>query len=571
MRTSSNQRSMRLAKRSIGAAFILGISANVLACTGDHLFPEGKSDAGAGGVGGILTSVGGTSANGITTSGGAFGAQMAASRCGAGRYWDGPTATCRLWTNCKPGEFVSYQGTSLRDRGCRPCDADTFSSAANAESCGACRACGSLTIEGSCTPTRDTQCAHMASVLQFGTTDVDSALAVAVDGVGDIWVAGSMGEITSETESQSRRGFARKYSAQGVLLVADEQSTPLDDQAYAIAVDGSGNAWVAGYTAGDLDAPVSGDYDAFLRAYAANGAVKFTDQFGSSRADEAAGLAVDARGNVWVVGDTNGNLGGASRGSYDPFVRSYSADGSDPITRHFGDSIPDAANAVAVDGAGNAWLVGSKGGEDEIFVRSFPVDGSPEFNDSFGTDAAESGLAIAVDAAGNVWVAGRTEGDLAGKNQGSSDAFVRKYPADGSAPVTDQFGTKGSDEARSVAIDSRGNVWVVGDTQCNISGTTLDLPMPITEDWLGHPQNAEEVCGTGQSSLGDGDAFVRVYFADGSAPRTYQFGTSKYDDASGVAAAPDGSVWIAGLTGGTLGEQSIGESDAFLARFTAEP
>ena len=581
VRTSNQHRWVPTARALWASSLLCSTPLGELACTGEKLLLEGKSDLAPSAMGGVGSAqpsdgVGGTGSSTAAASsvGGAPGAQGGAVNCDAEQYWDQVAATCRPWRNCSPGEFVAREGSRTGDRVCQSCFDDAFSSASNAGSCSACRACGSLAIASTCSATHDTSCAQLGVVLQFGSADVDGASAVAVDGMGNVWVAGSMGEITGETDSQSRRGFARKYSADGSLVAEDEQTTPFDDRALAIAVDGSGNAWVAGYTAGDLAAPISGDYDAFVRKYSNTGSTELTNQFGSSKSDEATAIAVDRAGNVWVAGDTNGNLIGSSHGNYDPFVRMYPVDGSAPVDRQFGGSSSDLATAIAVDGSGNAWVTGSVAqvGGFDIFVRKVPVDDSTPLIDNFGSSASRDvSTGIAIDAVGNVWVVGRTQGDLAGSSLGGEDAFVRKYPADGSAPVTEQFGTKGHDEAYAVAVDGSSNVWVVGSTGCNISGTNLDRPLATTVDDFGTVLPAGEICSPAQPSLGNSDAFVREYRTDGSPPRTYQFGSSKFDSAYAVAVALDGSVWIAGITSGTIGDQAFGESDAFLVRFTPEP
>ena len=132
------------------------------------------------------------------------------------------------------------------------------------------------------------------------------------------------------------------------------------DEAYGVAVDARGNVLVVGYTDGVLPGQKSaGESDAFVRKYDPNGKELWTRQFGSTGDDEALGVAVDARGNVLMVGWTEGTLPGQrSAGKRDVFVRKYDPAGRELWTRQFGSRDSDWASGVAVDAHGNVLVVG---------------------------------------------------------------------------------------------------------------------------------------------------------------------------------------------------------------------
>lgn len=81
----------------------------------------------------------------------------------------------------------------------------------------------------------------------------------------------------------------------------------------AIAVDGAGRAYVVGYS-NSVDFPQinplplsgnAGPWDAFLTRFDATGcAIGYSTLFGGGNTDDAFGVAVDAQGNAYVVGDT---------------------------------------------------------------------------------------------------------------------------------------------------------------------------------------------------------------------------------------------------------------------------
>ena len=317
----------------------------------------------------------------------------------------------------------------------------------------------------------------------FGTSDYDWAAGVAVDGAGNVLVSGwTMGSLEA-TNAGGEDAFVKKYDPDGSVVWARQFGTSGDDVAWDVAVDGSGNVLVAGWTYGSLEGASAGGSDAFVRKYDADGSVVWTRQFGTSDDDFARGVAVDASGNVLVSGNTRGSLEGANAGNLDAFVRKYDADGSVVWTRQFGTSGLDGANGVAVDTSGNVlvagWTRGSlegvNAGGADAFVRKYDPDGTVVWTRQFGTSDDDFARGVAVDESGNVLVSGDTRGSLEGESAGGADAYVRKYDPDGSVVWTRQFGTSSDDTAGAVAVDGSGNVLVSGDTQGSLEGANAGL------------------------------------------------------------------------------------------------
>lgn len=380
---------------------------------------------------------------------------------------------------------------------------------------------------------------------QFGTSVVDVGKGIAIDGAGNLWVVGDSDGDLSGASPGDTNVFVRGYPADGSAPKTYHLGTSNPDYGSAVASDELGNVWVAGDTLGDLAETSLGDYDAFVRVYPADDSAPKTYQFGTASLDHTHAIALDAAGNVWVAGNTGGDLAATNLGGYDAFLRQYPADGSAPKTYQFGSQGDEYPRAITVDSAGNVWLTGNTNGDlitggnadsHDAFLREYPADGSAPITFQFGTPDNELADAIAVDAAGNVWVAGNTNGNLAATNLGDYDAFVREYPADGSAPKTYQFGTSGYDSATAIATDNAGNVWVTGTTAGNLFA----------------------------SNLGSDDIFVIEYPADGAAAKSYQFGTDGLDGVKGIAADQAGNVWLAGATSGSMAGTNQGFHDVFV-------
>src|SRR5262249_56442835 len=107
-----------------------------------------------------------------------------------------------------------------------------------------------------------------------------------------------------------------------------------DDYGYAIAVDSSGNAYVAGSTGGGfptqnaLQATYGGGTDAFVaKINAAGSALVYSTYLGGTSFDSAYGIAVDSAGNAYVTGitysldfPTQNPVRARSGGAFDAFV-----------------------------------------------------------------------------------------------------------------------------------------------------------------------------------------------------------------------------------------------------------
>ena len=82
-------------------------------------------------------------------------------------------------------------------------------------------------------------------------------------------------------------------------------------------------------------------------------------QWGSSATDFAIDSAIDATGNLFVIGSTSGNMEGTNLGSADVFLTKLDATGTILWTRQWGSDADDQAGGVAVDREGNVYVAGT--------------------------------------------------------------------------------------------------------------------------------------------------------------------------------------------------------------------
>jgi hypothetical protein len=146
---------------------------------------------------------------------------------------------------------------------------------------------------------------------------------VAVDGNGNVVLTGSffIGVDPNTFNSLSEYYTAKYAAADGTLLWEQRYHGPAnyDDQARAVAVDGSDNVVVTG---GSGNGAPNYDHDYYTARYAANGALLWEKRYhGPANADDfAQAVAVDGSGNVVVTGNSfNGN------GNADYYTAKYAA------------------------------------------------------------------------------------------------------------------------------------------------------------------------------------------------------------------------------------------------------
>ena len=461
----------------------------------------------------------------------------------------------------------------------------------------------------------------------LGGAAEDDAYAVAIDGSGQAYVTGQTKSTNFPTVAGAYSGtskggfdvFVSKIAANGSSLV---YSTYIggsgDDAGTAIALDGSGNAFVVGGTASSSDFPTHGAFqstfgggslDAFVLELASNGgSLTFSTFLGGSGDDVANGVAVDTAGGVYVAGfttSTNFPLQGPYQntlnGISNAFVTKLNSSGSTLAYSTYLGEGGDVATAVAVDSTGNAYVTGAtpaptfptttgafqttcgtgancNGGLNDAFVTKFNSTGSNLLYSTFlGGEGSDQGLGIAVDGSGDAYVTGLTQSPLhfpvklaiqGTFGGGIQDAFVTELNPTGTGLVYSTYlGGSLDDAGSSIAIDGSNNAYVVGQTN------STDFP---------------KAAATQGALKGGRDAFVSQISASGSSLTfsTYLGGSLDENvNASGGTLSPLGgiavdnagaNIYVVGntastdfpATAGAFKTTNQGGTDAFVAKYS---
>ena len=323
---------------------------------------------------------------------------------------------------------------------------------------------------------------------QFGSDWADTLRSVVVDAEGNVLVTGLTVEIPFHLGSCNGPGDAwvRKFDADGNELWERRFGTTTYDGARSVAVDSEQNVWVGGWTAGVLPGQTSaGSQDAFIRKYDPDGNEILTVQYGTAGSEPAAGVVVDGSDNVYAVGWTDGIFPGeTSAGGWDAYVSKFDADGNALWTHQFGSSATDSGRAITVDPFDDVWVVGDSMGDvfapsagwTDIFMLKLDPAGNQLAGVQFGGpsfESAQQGEVVTTDALGNVWTIGSTQGALPGQTQiGSHDLFLTVHDREGEELFLQQFGTVELDWAGAIATGPTGSVYLSGQTYGSLPGHT---------------------------------------------------------------------------------------------------
>jgi len=322
--------------------------------------------------------------------------------------------------------------------------------------------------------------------------------------------------------SDAAYGFAVADYDKGRDLVIDPSlvySTylggSLNDCCFALTADAAGCVYAAGYAA-SADFPVKAGFqmlkgpttgDAWIAKIDTTkvGAASliYCTYLGGSQKEIAIGLAIDAGGFAYVVGNTQSSdfptrnpLQPAMSGNEDTFVTKLNAAGNDLIySTYMGGNGFDYAQGIAIDASGCAYITGSTSsvnfpvtnayrgqsiGQSDAFVTKVAADGqSLVYSTYLGGSQLDTAVDIIVDNATCAYIFGVTASpDFPTLNpaltyRGNLDVFVTKFNSDGSALVYSTYiggsgydGFKGVDEVNfgGIAVDTAGRAYIAGMT-----------------------------------------------------------------------------------------------------------
>ena len=331
-------------------------------------------------------------------------------------------------------------------------------------------------------------------------------------------------------------------------------------------------------TAGAFDTTHNGSGDVVVtKLNAAGSALDYSTYIGGTASDSGLAIAIDGTGRAYVTGSTGSTDFPTTPGAYDTsynaaagaanaFVTKLSPDGSalDYSTYLGGFNTSgffDLGSGIAVDGTGAAYVTGDadstnfpttpgafdttqNGSVDAFVTKLNPAGSALDYSTFIGGTSFDSSTALAVDGSGNAYIAGygtsadypTTAGAFDTSYNSGWDAFVTKLNASGtSLSYSTYLGGATYDEARGITVDGADGAYVTGHTFSS-----------------GYPTTPGAFDTSYDNSVGGSDAFVTKLNASGGGLSYSTFlGGSGDDLGEGIAVDGSGRAYVTGYTEAT--------------------
>lgn len=180
----------------------------------------------------------------------------------------------------------------------------------------------------------------------IGSPSDDIPTSMAIEGTSYIYVAGyTLGNIDSETNKGSYDVFVAKYSLDGTKSWVKLFGGNLDDYALSVAVAPSSQAiYVAGYSGSpNVGAATNiGYYDGLIMKLTTAGSLSWAKMIGTPNSDYLTGVDVNStEDKIFVSGYTYGNWNGINLGAADMVLIRMDADGNVRWTKLWGSTRDD--------------------------------------------------------------------------------------------------------------------------------------------------------------------------------------------------------------------------------------
>jgi hypothetical protein len=203
-------------------------------------------------------------------------------------------------------------------------------------------------------------------------------------------------------------------------------------------------------------------------------------------------VCVDPQNNVYLGGYTNSSTGIASAGydttleETDLFIAKFDGAGNRLWATYYGGNNTEILFNLKTDSSGNLYVVGyttsttgvavggfdtTYGGVWDALIVKFNNSGIRQWSTYYGGEYGDNAYDCAIDSQGNIYVVGDT-GSTSGIASGgfqntfsrNSDGFIVKFDSAGSRVWGTYYGDVNNDSMRTVGIDGNNNVFVAGTT-----------------------------------------------------------------------------------------------------------
>jgi MYXO-CTERM domain-containing protein len=449
----------------------------------------------------------------------------------------------------------------------------------------------------------------------IGGTGTEGGTAIAVDSSGAAYVVGSTRyfalptttgayETTYKTDPNDTAFVAKLDPTGSSLVYATYLGGSHVEEGLGVAVDPNGAVYVTGTTASTDFPTTTGAFqtslngvDAFVTKLDASGSsLVYSTLLGGSGGEQANAIALEANGDVDLVGfttsadfpTTKGAYQALAAGNADGFVTKLDASGSSLVySTYLGGSGSDDAVGLAIDQSGAVYVAGDTSSSDfpttvgayrtayapnpplqqTLFVAKLDVASSSlEYSTYLGGADGDLCSGIAIDQNGNAYVTGVTQSS---DFPTTANAFWKSCPGDRGVAFVTKLDTMGASLAYSTMLTcagARGNGIAV-----NAKGEAIVTGYAQSD----YPTTAGAFQ-TSKPSQGN-SPFVTKLDASGALLVYSTFvGGGDTDDGNAIALDSSGDAYVTGVTSSVdfpataaaYQAKNAGLADAFVAKLT---
>jgi len=415
----------------------------------------------------------------------------------------------------------------------------------------------------------------------LGGNGIDHGSGIAVDSLGNAYVAGTTSSKNYPVTAGAFQstcggcaggnpdGFVTKLNPTGSALLYSTYLGGSDGYEHvdAIAVDGSGDAFITGFTCSSDFPTTPGAFQTTYKGsctlFGGNARITklnptgtapvYSTFLGGTGTDCANSITVDAGGNAYVTGYTTSTdfptagepYQSQNQGANDVFVSKLNPAGSALVySTYIGGSNDDQAWGVRLDPSGNAYVVGqtlstdfpvspgavqttcascavSSPQTDGFVVKVNAAGSALPYSTYLGGTGEDTAFAVAVSSTGEAYVAGETgskdfpvtPGAFQSTNTGGIDSYVTHLNAKGTSEVYSTYFGNSATTILGIGLNNVDHSFVV-------AGRTYSSTFPTT------PGAVQTTCPTCNLQAKNADGFVaRFVVGDQIWPLTLNFGT----------------------------------------------
>ncbi len=377
---------------------------------------------------------------------------------------------------------------------------------------------------------------------------------VAVDSSGNVYATGNTDDghfVTIKYDSNGNEIWVRNYNGSDYTQLFNY----VKDFNAGLALDSRGNVYVIGYSYYRDDSHIYGEQQHFVAMkYDTDGNLLWINIYDNGERQQLYAFSVDSNGNVYLTGYTEGLTS-------DYLTIKYDTDGNEIWAKRYdGGGTWDYGIAITVDFVGNVYVTGTSWYD--IVTIKYDANGNELWTKKYDSWQNDSVASIALDSLGNVYVAGTSYSPYYWWYYLWANYVTIKYDNNGNEIWTRQFDGGYGDEAAVLAVDVADNIYISGKSYNgnNFDFATIKYDSNGTAIWVkkyegGAQDSVSAIVADSSNNVyitgtGSGDYVSIKYDSDGIEMWIKKYDSGFADYAASLVTDPAGNIYVTGQSNG---------------------